>query len=108
MERTADFCDHVTYSFPKHTNRVFHNPTALHTAIDMFDPDASSGQLLIERLLFVRKRATTRFLEQKNDCCVSSGGSRSARLPFCEWNARPPGRLEVQQAGHMFYDAVAG
>jgi hypothetical protein len=64
MERTADFRDHITYFFPKHTDRVLHYPTALYTAIDMFDPDTSSGQLLIECLFFVRKDASAWFLER--------------------------------------------
>ncbi len=64
MKGTADFGDHITCSFPKDTNRVFDDPATLHTTVDVLDPHASPRKLLIEDLLFVGERATTRFLER--------------------------------------------
>jgi len=60
------FGDHITCSFPKDTNRVFDDPATLHTTVDVLDPHASPRKLLIEDLLFVGERATTRFLEMSS------------------------------------------
>jgi hypothetical protein len=63
MQRTADFSNHIAHTFAKQTDRVFDNPTTFHTTVDMFDPYASSRQLLIERLLLFCQAATRWFLE---------------------------------------------
>ena len=63
MQGAADFGNHIARSVTKDTNRVFHNPTAFHTAVHMFNPDASARQFLVKRLLFIRQRTSTWFLE---------------------------------------------
>jgi hypothetical protein len=63
MQRTADFSDHITHTIAKQTDRVFDNPTALDTTVDMFDPYTSSRELLIERLFLIGQAAATWLLE---------------------------------------------
>jgi len=63
MQRTTDFRNHITYTVAKQTDRVFDNPTALDTTVDMLDTHASPRKLLIERFLLFRQAAATWFLE---------------------------------------------
>jgi hypothetical protein len=78
MQGAADFGDHIARSVTKHTNRVFHHPTAFHTAVHMFNPYASARQCLVKRLLFIRERTSTWFLEW---CGATHASERKGQKP---------------------------
>jgi hypothetical protein len=66
MQRTTDFSDHIAHTIAKQADRVFDNPTALHTTVDVFDPYLSSRQLLIECLFLIRQPTATWCLERRD------------------------------------------
>ncbi len=80
MERTTDFSDHITRSFAKQANDVLCNPTTFDTTIDMFYPHASSGQLLIKRLLLVAQYATARLFVWRSACDASECKCKEAEI----------------------------
>ena len=64
MERGADFDDHIPHAVAQEANHVFADAAALHAAVDVFDPDAPPGQVLVAGFLLVRESAAARFLDR--------------------------------------------
>ena len=71
MQGTTNFGNHIARSIAKQTSRVLHNPTAFHTAVDMFNSYAPASEVPVECLLFFRQRPTAWFLIRRDarDAC---------------------------------------
>ena len=55
MQGTAEFHHQIAEVLFTEADPVFDNATALHTAVDLLDPQSAAGKLLIDRLLLPRQ-----------------------------------------------------
>src|SRR5262245_65485441 len=62
MQGTAEFHHQIADALLPQADPVFHDATALDTAVDMLDPQPTAVQLLVGRLLFQRELLAAWFL----------------------------------------------
>jgi hypothetical protein len=80
MERTADFHHNIPDTFLPQPEPVFDNTTALHTAVDVLDPQPAVVQCLIGQLLFQAQLLTGRFLGWHEDLHVGQCEGQKAQI----------------------------
>jgi len=74
MQGTAEFHDQIADTFLPQADAVFDDATALHAAVDMFDPQPAGVQGLVGALLLSRQLLAAGFL----------GGHEDLNLRECE------------------------
>jgi hypothetical protein len=67
MQGTTDFHHQITDPFFPQTEAIFDDATALHTAVDMLDPQPTLVQCLVRDVLLLRELLTTGFLGRHED-----------------------------------------
>src|SRR3989449_349436 len=67
VQGTAEFQHQITDSLLPQANPVFHDATALHTTIDMLDPEPTLVQGLVRELLLQRQLLATGLLRRHED-----------------------------------------
>ena len=67
MQGTAEFHHQITNALLPQADPVFHQTTALDTAIDMLDPEPTLVQGLVRQLLLPRQLRAPRFLRRHED-----------------------------------------
>ncbi len=67
VQGTAEFHHQITDSLLPQANPVFHDATALHTTIDMLDPEPTLVQGLVRELLLQRQLLATGLLRRHED-----------------------------------------
>jgi hypothetical protein len=67
MQGTTDFHHQIADALLPQTDPVFDDATALHTAVDMLDPQPTLVQRLVGHLLLPRELLATRFLGRHED-----------------------------------------
>src|SRR5467141_4832870 len=67
MQGTAEFHDQIADTFLPQADAVFDDATALHAAVDMFDPQPAGVQGLVGALLLSRQLLAAWFLGGHED-----------------------------------------
>jgi hypothetical protein len=91
VQSATDVHHHIAAALLPQAAPVLHDPTALHTAVDMLTPYPAMVQSLIGALLLPHQRLTTGFLGRHED---STWGSVQARNPRSCNTRLPAGRGE--------------
>src|SRR5947208_13193532 len=67
VQGTAEFHHQITDTLLPQADPVFHDATALHTAVDMLDPQPTLVERLVRPLLLPRERLAAGFLRRHED-----------------------------------------
>jgi hypothetical protein len=80
MQGTAEFHDQIADTFLPQADAVFDDATALHAAVDMFDPQPAVVQGLVGELLLSRQLLAAWFLGGHQDRHLGQGKRQEAQI----------------------------
>ena len=80
MQGTAEFHDQIADTFLPQADAVFDDATALHAAVDMFDPPPAVVQGLVGALLLSRQLLAAWFLSGHEDRHLGQGKRQEAQI----------------------------
>src|SRR5947208_9391873 len=84
VQGTAEFHHQITDTLLPQANPVFHDATALDTAVDMFNPQPTLVQRLVGPLLLQSELLAREFLRWHQDLVWSKNSCSFARVVFQE------------------------
>ena len=88
---TAEFHHQIPNALLPQTQPVFDDATALHTAVDVLDPQPTLMQRLVGQLLFWRELLPTGFLRRHEIETVL----QDLQLPYCVASSGPREKIEL-------------
>src|SRR5687767_8102891 len=88
---TAEFHHQIPNALLPQTQPVFDDATALHTAVDVRDPQPTLMQRLVGQLLFWRELLPTGFLRRHEIETVL----QDLQLPYCVASSGPREKIEL-------------
>jgi hypothetical protein len=80
MQGTAEFHHQITDALLLEADPVFHNATALHTTIDMLDPQPAVVQALVGHLFHQLQLLTAGFLRGHEDLHLRERAGQEAQI----------------------------
>jgi hypothetical protein len=80
MQGTAEFHHQIADALLPQTEPVFHDATALHTAVDMLDPQPTVVQGLVGQLLFQGEFLPSWFLRRPEDLDLGQRKRQEAQI----------------------------
>ena len=80
MQGTAEFHHQITDTLLPQADPVFHDATALHTAVDMLDPQLTLVECLVRPLLLPRELLAAWFLGRHEDLHLGQRERQEAQI----------------------------
>ncbi|HSX78946.1 MAG TPA: hypothetical protein VLQ80_10295 [Candidatus Saccharimonadia bacterium] len=80
MQRTADLHHQIADALLPQADPVFDDATALHTAVDMFDPEPTLVERLVGSFLLSRQLLAAGFLGRHEDLHVRQRERQEAQI----------------------------
>ena len=80
MQGTAEFHDQIADTFLPQADAVFDDATALHTAVDVLDPEPAVVQGLVGPLLLQRELLAAGFLGRHEDLHLRERERQEAQI----------------------------
>ena len=80
MQGTTEFHHQIEDALLPQTDPVFDNATALHTAVDMLNPEPSTVQGLVGPLLLLCQLLSSWLLGRHEDCHVGKRKGQEAQI----------------------------
>jgi hypothetical protein len=80
MQCTAQFHHEIPDALLPQPDPIFHNATALHTAVDMFDPQSAMVQPLVRHVLLPRELLAAGFLRRHQDLHLGQREGQEAQI----------------------------
>ena len=80
MQGTAEFHNQITDTLFPQTDPIFDDATALHTAVDVLDPEATMVERLVGPLLLQRQFVAAQFLGGHEDLHLGQRECQEAQI----------------------------